>query len=94
MHAYIYSVINCKLCRKKSSSKNRRLSDFAVSANMAYGKITVKPVGEGVDRGDLEYENPDKIVMTEASTYESTQSSIPEAPEYASMEESDTVDAT
>ncbi len=84
------SVINCKLCRKKSSSKNK--SDFAVSANMAYGKISVNPVGEGVDGGDLEYMNPDNIiVMTEASTNESTQSSIPDAPEYASME--DTVGA-
>jgi hypothetical protein len=87
---HVYSVI--KLCRKKSSSKSK--SDFAVSANMAYGKITVKPVGGGVDGGDLEHENPDKILMTEASTmsYESIQSSIPEAPEYASME--DTVGET
>lgn len=39
----------------------------------------------GVDGG--EYENPDRILRTGASTHESTRSNIPEAPVYASMED-------
>ena len=72
--------------KKNDSSGN----DFAVSANMAYGEVTLKPVAGGVDGG--EYENPDKILRTEASTYESIHSSKPGASEYASVE--DTVGTT
>ena len=57
---------------------------------MAYGEVTLKPVAGGVDGG--EYENPDKILGTGASTYEPIHSSKPEASEYASVE--DTVGTT
>ena len=76
----IYFVI--KLCRKKSSSKNK--DDFTVSTNKAYNEVTWNPVAdpgaEGVDGG--EYENADRILRTGASTYESTHSSLQEAPVY------------
>ena len=56
---------------------------------MAYGEVTLKPMAGEVDGG--EYENPDKILKpgqwTGASTYEPIHSSHPEAPEYASTEE-------
>ena len=90
MHAEIPISI---IYRKKLSTKNKNDSsgnDFAVSANMAYGEVTLKPVAGGVDGG--EYENPDKILRTEASTYEPIHSSKPEASEYASVE--DTVGRT
>ena len=57
---------------------------------MAYGEVTLKPVAGGVDGG--EYENPDKILKTGASTYEPIHSGKPEALEYASVE--DTVGTT
>ena len=41
--------------------------------------------GAGGDGGECE--NPDRILRTGASTYESTYSNIPEAPVYASMED-------
>ena len=53
-----FNVCYIYVCRKKSSSKNK--NDFAVSANMAYGKVTLKPVVGGMDGG--EYENPDKLL--------------------------------
>ena len=71
-----------KLCRKKLFSKNK--DNFTVSTNKAYNEVTWKPVadpGAGGDGG--EYENPDRILRTGASTYESTHSSLPEAPVYA-----------
>ena len=40
--------------------------------------------GAGGDGGECE--NPDRILRTGASTNESTHSSLPEAPVYASME--------
>ena len=79
--------------RKKSPNKD----DFAVSANMAYGEVSLKP-------GEMEgeYENPDKILgksgqSTEAmatATYETVYTSNPAAPEYASTDEADSVCAT
>ena len=71
-------------CRKKSASKN-----ITVSANMAYGEVTLMSMPGGVEGG--QYENPDKILKpgqwTGASTYEPSHSSNPEAPEYASTED-------
>ena len=57
---------------------------------MAYGEVTLKPVA-GVEDGG-EYENPDRILRTGASTYEPIHSGKPEASEYASVE--DTVGTT
>ena len=57
---------------------------------MAYGEVTLKSVAGGMDGG--EYENPDKILRTGASTYEPIHSGKHETPEYASME--DTVGTT
>ena len=79
----------CFICKKKSSN------DFAVSANIAYGEVALKPVAGGMDGG--EYENPDKLLKadlqrTGASTYEPIHSGKHEVPEYASME--DTVGTT
>lgn len=83
----VYS--NNIICRRKSSGEKK--NGFAVSANMAYGEVILKPAAGGVDGG--EYENPDKILRTGASTFESTHSgSKPDASEYASVE--DTVGAT
>ena len=73
----LYFVV--KLCRKKLSSKKK--NDFTVSANKAYNEVTWKPVADPGARG--EYENPDRILRTGASTYESTHISLPEAPVYA-----------
>ena len=53
---------------------------------MAYGEVTLKSLAGGMDHGG-EYENPDKLLRTEASTYEPIHSGKPEAPEYASMED-------
>ena len=79
-------VASYSLCRKKSPSKD----DFAVSANMAYGEVNLKP-------GEMEgeYENPDKILgkssqgtkSTTTATYETVYTSNPAAPEYASTDE-------
>ena len=53
----------------------------------------MKPVVGVMDGG--EYETPDKILRTGASTYEPIHSSKPEAPEYVtSMESTAAVDAT
>jgi hypothetical protein len=51
---------------RKKCSKNK--SDFAVSANMAYGEVTFKSAAGVVDGG--EYENPNEILRTGASTHE------------------------
>ena len=71
------------LCRKKSPNKD----DFAVSANMAYGEVSLKP-------GEMEgeYENPDKILgksgqSTDTTTTATDGTSNPAAPEYASTDE-------
>ena len=72
------------------SVEKKSSNDFAVSANMAYGEVTLKPVAGGMDDG--EYENPDKLLRTGASTYEPIHSSKHEASEYASVE--DTVGTT
>ena len=63
------------------------MSQVVVTANMAYGEVTLKSVA-GVEDGRV-YENPDKILGTGASTrsYEPTHSGKPEASEYASMED-------
>ena len=72
-----------KICRKKSKDN---MNMFAVSANMAYGEVTLKSVA-GVE-DDVVYENPDKMLGTGASAYElSTHSSKSEASEYASVED-------
>ena len=71
-----------KLCRTKLSSIKKK-NDFTVSANKAYDEVTWKSIadpGAGGDGG--EYENPDTILRTGSSTYESTHSSLPEAPVY------------
>ena len=73
-------VIPINLCRKRSAHKN----DFAVSANMAYGEVNLKP---GMISMEGEYENPDKILkpsgqwneMTAASNYETIDTSKPPA---------------
>jgi hypothetical protein len=74
-----------KICRKKASGKNK--SDFVVSANMAYGEVTLKSVPGGADGG--EYENPERILRTGsgANTYEPIHSNKPEVSEYASVED-------
>ena len=46
------------LCRKRKSGKS--MSDFAVSANMAYGQVKLKGLG---DAGE-EYEDPDKLARS------------------------------
>ena len=75
----MHYVIN--LCRKKLSSKNK--DDFTASANKAYNEVTWKPVTDpGAGGGGEEYENPDTILRTGESTYESTHSSLPEASVY------------
>ena len=61
------------LCRKRSTHKNAGNSNnIAVSANMAYGEVSLKPemmVMEG------EYENPDKILKPSAQRNETTTAS-------------------
>ena len=78
------------LCRKRSARKN----DFAVSANMAYGEVNLKP---GMISMEGEYENPDKILKpsaqwnetTAASNYETIDTSKPQPPlEDASIDDS------
>ena len=70
--------------RKKSSSKN-----ISVSANLAYGEVTLTSMPGGLE--GRQYENPDEIPQpgqwTGASTNEPNHSSNPEAPEYASTED-------
>ena len=53
------------LCRKRSAHKN----DFAVSANMAYGEVNLKP---GMISMEGEYENPDKILKPSGQWNETT----------------------
>ena len=78
------------LYRKRSAHKN----DFAVSANMAYGEVNLKP---GMISMEGEYENPDKILKpsgqwaaetTAASNYETIDTSKPPALEHASTDNS------
>ena len=70
------------LCRKRSAHKNTGNKNIiAVSANMAYGEVTLKPTGMMTVEG--EYENPDKILKpsgqwsgtTAASNYETIDTS-------------------
>jgi hypothetical protein len=49
---------------------------------MAYGEVTLKSVA-----GGGEYENPNEILRTGASTYEPIHSSKAEASEYASVQD-------
>jgi hypothetical protein len=63
------------------------MNDFAVSANMAYGEVTLKPM-----EAEGEYENPDTILKLPGqgnaiNTYEAIGASNPAAPEYAATEE-------
>ena len=71
-----------KLCRKRSThNKNTDNKNIAVSANMAYGEVTLKPAVMMIMEG--EYENPDKILQpynqwseaTAASNYETIDTS-------------------
>jgi hypothetical protein len=61
---YSYVKLNCKYDnthmvhnRRKKSGK----SDFAVSANMAYGQVKLEALGESTVGG--EYEDPDKLQL-------------------------------
>ena len=59
-----------------------------MSANVAYDDVTLKPVAGEVDSG--EYEDPDRILRPRSSTSnESTHNSMPEALEYAGMEDTE-----
>ena len=71
------------LYRKRSAHKDnsKKSNNIAVSANMAYGEVSLKP---GMASMEGEYENPDKILrasgqMTTASNYETIDSSKPPA---------------
>ena len=60
-----------KLCRKKSTHKDTdNNKNIAVSANMAYGKMTLKPAGMMII--EEEYENPDKILKPSNQWNEAT----------------------
>ena len=70
------------ICRKRSAHKGTdNNKSIAVSANMAYGEVTLKPAGMMAMEG--EYENPDKIMKpsdqwneaTAASNYETIDAS-------------------
>ena len=70
------------LYRKRSAHKNTDSNkNIAVSANMAYGEVTLKPAVMMTMEG--EYENPDKILKlsdqwnetTAASNYETIDTS-------------------
>ena len=78
---------------RRKTSESSELDNFAVSANMAYGEVNLKPMEvEG------EYENPDTIIpkpsgqgnveaTAATNTYEAIGTSNPVAPDYATMEE-------
>ena len=77
--------------RKKSPDSAKDINNFAVSANMAYGEVNLKP-----REVEGEYENPDTIlkpsgqgteIVTTTNMYEAVDTSNPVAPEYASTEE-------
>ena len=79
--------------RKTSESAKDNTNDFAVSANMAYGEVNLKPM-----ETEGEYENPETIIpkpsgqgnveaTATTNTYEAVGGSNPVAPEYAIMEE-------
>ena len=88
MSVYIMHGLLLNNCRNRSSSKDMNV--FAVSANMAYGEVNLKPAA-GVE-DDAVYENPDKFVRTGSGgsmvTYEpmATHSDKPETLESASNE--------
>ena len=79
--------------RKTSeSTKDDVTNDFAVSTNMAYGEVNLRPMEvEG------EYENPEIIILKPSgqgnvdaiatNTYEAIGAINPAAPEYATMKE-------
>jgi hypothetical protein len=72
--------------RKNLSSNDKNV--FAVSANMAYGEVTLNSK-TGLEEDSLGlYENPDKILRTASMvTYEPTHSGKPETLECAGMED-------
>ena len=74
-HSYGHII----LCRKRSAHKNSKNSNIAVSANMAYGEVNLKPRPGVTSMEGGVYENPDKILKpsdaqwnetTAASNYE------------------------
>ena len=75
-------ILLSNLCRKRSAHKDTDSNkNIAVSANMAYGEVTLKPAVMMTMEG--EYENPDKILKpsgqwseeTVASNYETIDTS-------------------
>ena len=48
----------CIYRRKTSKSSKDSMNDFAVSTNMAYGEVNLKPM-----EAEGEYENPDTIIL-------------------------------
>ena len=79
--------------RKTLESAKDNTNEFAVSANMAYAEVNLKPM-----EAEGEYENPETIILKPSgqgnveatattNTYEAIGASNPAAPEYATMEE-------
>ena len=78
---------------RRKTSESSGSDNFAVSANMAYDEVNLKPMEvEG------EYENPETIILKPSgqgnvdatattNTYEAIGTSNPVAPDYATMEE-------
>ena len=74
------------------STKVDIANNFAVSTNMVYGEVNLKPM-----ETEGEYEDSDTIILkpsvqgnaeaTATNTYEAIGTSNPAAPEYATMEE-------
>ena len=91
-NANILLITECTLLilcsrNKKSSTKLNKKGDFAVSSNLAYGKVKLKST---MKKGGL-YEEPDRVVQSDEGHYEFTEypgttDGPPEAPVY------DTVD--
>ena len=86
---HVSQLSSCLLFYRRKSSDSAK--DFAVSANMAYSEVNLKP-----RETEGEYENPDTILKpsgqgneTVATTnmYEAMDTNNPATPEYASTEE-------
>ena len=86
-----FGIILNFFSRRKSSDSAKDTNNFAVSVNMAYGEVSLKP-----REAEGEYENPDIILkpsgqgtetITTSNAYEAVDTSNPAAPEYASTEE-------
>ena len=73
MHDSASFIMVTNFCRKRSAHKNAgNNNNIAVSANMAYGEVSLKP---GMMAMEGEYENPDKILKPSAQRNETTAAS-------------------